>query len=146
MLSALIVLAHLVIGADAGCMVVTNTRMLELPSCNLPPADLESLAQDPTPPAVAPVAGRGPYGRPFGRPSPACVVEVRGNDLLERKLALAEEERLEAVRRRVAAEQELEAALAELATLRSSLAQCRSVTGKAGARPRRGPEATSDRG
>jgi hypothetical protein len=98
--------------AAGDCYFVTNTRTLVLPTCDIGPATIERLAGDAAPERSIEAARRrnaGPYRGGVARS--VCTTVVRGSEELERRLELAEQERVTAEVARLAAEQERDVAL-----------------------------------
>lgn len=99
---------QLVVAAHSGCYVVTNTRITKLPTCDFGAATAEMLTEEPTPRSPSALAP----GRRYAW-NPAGTSVVRGDDELEHRLELTEQERLAAAAKSVAATQERDEALRE---------------------------------
>jgi len=140
--SALMLVIGLLLADDGSCHFVTNTRILELPTCDIGPATIDELTEDPSASSAASARDRlrrpGPVahrGRAAARGA-APVLMVRGNEELERRIEREQRERIEAVTERLAAEhardvalQERDAARRELAAAREALRAARQHRG-----------------
>lgn len=123
--------------STAPCYFVSNTRIRLLPSCSISPSTIDQLTEEPT---AAATPGQ-PTWRGAGRwrPVPARPA-VLGDQELERRLEVAQQERADATARRVTAEaerdaalRERDAALRELAAARKELAAEREEPAQASA-------------
>jgi hypothetical protein len=146
-----LVLTIALLAAGPECYFVSNTRIHLLPSCDIDPATIDALTEEPTPPSAATARQRAaaPWSRRPGPPRAAQPrIVVRGNEELEQRLASAEQQRIDAVSARLTAEEELriarqqrDEALRDLASARAELAslqhRCRDTGGS-------GENATAD--
>jgi hypothetical protein len=107
---------QLLLAADGECYFIGNTRILPLPSCDLSPSTVEELTEAPDAVSAASLQ-RQSTGRTNRRRGavriPRPTVVVRGNEELERRLEIADQEKVTAVAERVTAEQERDAARRE---------------------------------
>lgn len=134
-------IALTLIAAAGDCLFVTNTRTLVLPTCDIGPATIERLREEAAPEhSVEKVRLRaaGRYHRGMARPS--CTTVVRGNEELERRLEVAELERVSAEVARLSAEEERDRAIRQRDQALSELKRARSGQRSATRPPLRGGE------
>lgn len=144
MIDALALVLRLVAVAGGDCHLVTNSRIIVLPSCEIGPATIAQLTEDPAPSSSVRAGAPGRLG--FGsaaRPAPALLSTTE----LQHRLDVAEGERVAAVSQRYIAERERDAArrdrdaaLREVDALRRELASVRATIA-ARARPVKRPGA-----
>jgi hypothetical protein len=150
---ALTLALRLIAAAPDDCYFVTNTRILVVP-CDIGPATIDELTEEPPPSKAATVQLQSPGG-PAGRrsralPRPQPVAPL-GHQELERRLQMAEDERITAVAERLAAEQARDRAIAqrdaarhELGGVREELAGARARIGRAARDARRATDSRAD--
>lgn len=141
MLTAFALTMRVLLAADGDCYFVGNTRILQLATCDISPATIAELTEDPAPATRASLQQRpaAPGTRRFGavpRPAPRTVV-LRGNEELERRLELAQQERIDAVARRLAAERQRDLAFGQRAEALQDLTAARRALAAAEARLQR---------
>jgi len=127
MTPALALALQLILAAEGSCYFVGNTQTLVLPSCDIGPATIAELTERSAPRAAASAPRRA--GAPAAR---TAYVGVGG--AMERRLEVAEQERTEAVARRLAAEAARDQALAQRSEALRSLAEARRALAEAEAR------------
>ncbi len=146
---ALAVALPLILAAGAPCYFISNTRIRALPSCDIDPSTIDELTEQPAPASMASAQQRQfAHGR-WNRAIVRSTIVVRGNEELERRLELADQQRLDAVAERIAVEkqrdialQQRDRALRELAKARGELATLRARAPHAGDTNGRRQEAT----
>lgn len=127
MVTALTLTVQLLLAAEGDCYFVGNTRTLVLPSCDIGPATIAELTER-SAKRTASQAQRL-HGAPAMR---RAVVSPAG--ALERRLEVAEQERTEAVARRLAAEAARDQARAQRSEALRSLAAARRALAEVEAR------------
>lgn len=107
---------QLVLAADGPCYFIGNTRILPLPTCDISPSSVEGLTEEPTAVSAASLRPQSPGRARRNRAAPRAprpTYVVRGNEELERRLEIADQEKVTAVAERVTAEQERDTAQRE---------------------------------
>ncbi len=133
---------RLLLATDGSCYFVGNTRILVLPSCDIGPATIAELTEEPTPPTAAGLiqarrhALRAYPGRGGAVPAQAAVM-VRGDQELERRLVREQQRRIDEVRRRLEAEHERDLARRQREVAERRLDEARQALSTATERLRR---------
>jgi hypothetical protein len=134
MTHALVLVLYVVAGGGEDCHLVTNHRILALPSCDLTPGMVAQLTENRVVSSNAMSVRPGSFARrgyaQAARPVPVTLSPVE----LQARLEIAEEERVGAVSQRLIAERERDdarrardAATRELNTVRRELAALRAI-------------------
>jgi hypothetical protein len=107
------------------CYFVSNTRIRLLPSCDIDPSTIDELTEDPSPTSAAAAQLRWAPGARWSRPTPRPSIVVRGNEELERRLEVVEQEKIDAVAQRVTAEAQRDIAMRQRDEAKRDLAIAR---------------------